>query len=67
MTAAWAGVLIAALIAGGGFVSWAWRAARREGKIDALLERLVGVGEDHEDRIRHLEQMRLRQRSRPPS
>ncbi|MHB1595401.1 MAG: hypothetical protein ACYCO9_16460 [Streptosporangiaceae bacterium] len=32
-----------------------WRGGRRDGKIDAVLERLTDISSDHEKRIRDLE------------
>jgi hypothetical protein len=48
------------------------RIGRREGKIDAVLERLTEIAEDHEDRIRANERgtvadfLTPRSRARPP-
>lgn len=56
MNAAWASVL-----AGGaglvlGYIIPALRSgARHEGRVDAVLERLAAIAEDHEGRIRVLE------------
>ena len=55
MTGEWVLVALAATTAGGGALGYVWRGGRREGKIDAVLERLTGITEDHEDRIRDLE------------
>ena len=55
MTSAWAGVLVAALMLTAGLVGWVFRAGRRDGKLDAILERLTDVTEDHEGRLRTLE------------
>lgn len=59
MSANWASVAVAGLVALGLFLGWWRKSARREGKVDALLARLTEIGEDHEDRIRDLERTRI--------
>ena len=58
MSSAWAGVLVAALMMAAALAGWVFRAGRRDGKLDAILERLTDVSEDHEGRIRTLEKGR---------
>ena len=56
MTAAWASELIAAIVAICGMIITALRAGHREGaregKIDAAIEKLTAIAEDHETRLR---------------
>jgi hypothetical protein len=55
MSAAWAAVLVAVVAACGSAATYIWRGGRREGRLDAILERLSGIAEDHESRIRAVE------------
>ena len=51
----WAAVLITGimmLLGAGGLV---WRDGRRDGRTDTILERLTDLAEDHETRLRGLE------------
>lgn len=52
----WAAVLIALAGLLGVLAGRLWSAARREGKIDAVLGHVVDMLDDHEDRIRFQEQ-----------
>ena len=61
MTASWASVLIAAIALLASLIALVWRDGRRDGRTDAVLERLTDIIEDHEDRLRWQEQI-----SRPP-
>lgn len=60
MTASWAAVLISAAVAAISVAAMVYRGGRRDGKIDAILGRLVELGEDHELRIRDIETGRHR-------
>lgn len=55
MSASWAAVITAAVVALGSVAAVIWRGGRHEGKLDTVLERLADVAEDHEERIRDLE------------
>jgi hypothetical protein len=66
MSAAWGSVLVAVIataIMAGGLI---WRDGRRDGKIDAVLERLTDLTEDLDDRVRILELRPARRRRHPP-
>jgi hypothetical protein len=54
---AWAAIaaLAAAAAAVGSCAGVLWHGGRREGRVDAVLERLTQLGEDHEDRLRDVE------------
>lgn len=56
MDAAWAAVLVAALVfvfgAIGTIIGFLMRGARREGRVDAVLEQLAEITADHEKRLR---------------
>ena len=56
MSASWAAVLVGsfALVSGalGTVIGFLIRSARREGKIDAALETLTKIADDHESRLR---------------
>lgn len=58
MSAAWAAVMVAIAIWAGGTAGWIWRAGRREGKIDVILQQLTQMAADHENRIRDLQRRR---------
>lgn len=62
MLAAWvtAGVAVVAMIST--VIGAMWRGARRDGKIDAVLEQLTAIAGDHETRIRAIEKPRHRAR-----
>lgn len=55
MSASWASVIVAAVVAAAMLAGFLLREGRRTGKLDALLERLTVITEDHEARIRTLE------------
>jgi hypothetical protein len=57
---AWIAVGITGLVAAASFARALWLGGRRDGKIDAILERLTEGHEDHETRIRGLEYGRRR-------
>lgn len=57
MTAEWASVMVAAIVAVTLMAGWMLREGRREGKLDAILERLTQMAEDHENRLRLLERI----------
>ena len=61
MTSGWAAVLVAAAMMGGTVIAVIWRGGRRDGRVDAVLERLTDLAEDHETRIRGLENPRRRE------
>lgn len=58
MSASWVTVLVALVVALGGAAAWLLREGRREGKLDAILERLTDIATDHEQRMRQLEKRR---------
>ena len=58
MTSGWAGALIALAALVGGLGGALWRGGRRDGKIDAVLEQLGRIVEDHEARLRIIEHIR---------
>lgn len=63
--AAWAGVgvaFLAILLSAGAMLV---RGARRDGRVDEVLERLTGIAEDHEERLRLVEDRRLK--GQPPA
>ncbi len=47
--------LVALIVACAALLAAIYRRGRRDGKIDEVLERLTGIGEDHEVRLRDLE------------
>ncbi len=55
MTAAWAAVLVSAIMALAGVIVAAMRMGQREGKIDQCIVQLTKLVADHEGRIRVLE------------
>jgi len=55
MTAQWLATTIGASMAAAAAAAAIWRGGRRDGKIDAVLERLTSITEDHEDRLRVIE------------
>lgn len=62
MSAAWASVLVAFAVAIGVLAGRIWAAGRREGKVDQLLDDVVQLLGDHEDRLRLLEHRPARRR-----
>lgn len=58
MNAAWAAVLISVVLALGAVGRELLKQGIRQGKIDAILERLVEIAADHEIRIRANEKRR---------
>jgi hypothetical protein len=65
MSASWAAVIVAVVVAAAGLVAFLLREGQREGKLDAVLERLSLITADHENRIRDLERNPVRPRGRP--
>ena len=61
MTSGWAAVLVALVMMTGTVAAVIWRGGRRDGRVDAVLERLTDLAEDHEGRIRTLESPRRRE------
>ena len=61
MTSGWAAVLVAAAMMAGTITAVIWRGGRRDGRVDAVLERLTDLAEDHEERLRTLEHPRRRE------
>lgn len=64
MNAAWISALVATTMALGVLAGALWRGGRRDGKIDAVLQQLTKLVEDHEARIRAVEHLPFGQRSR---
>lgn len=62
MSASWAAVLVALGMLAGTLAALLWRGGRRDGRVDAVLERLAEIADDHEDRIRGLEHRPARHR-----
>jgi hypothetical protein len=60
MTAAWLSAAVTALMALGAALGVIWRSGKRDGKLDALLEQLTRITDDHEWRLRQLERARER-------
>lgn len=60
----WASVLVAVAALLGMAAGRLWGGGRREGRIDVILERLTEIAEDHEDRIRLVEQRPAERRRR---
>jgi len=58
MGASWAAVVVGAAMFSGTVTGWVWRAARREGKVDAILAQLTAITADHEARLRDLSRHR---------
>jgi hypothetical protein len=56
--AAWAGVAVALLAVLLSAAAMLVRGARRDGRVDEVLERLTGLAEDHEARLRVVEDRR---------
>lgn len=52
MSAAWITALVPLLVALGAVAAWLISAGRREGKLDAALEMLTKIADDHEQRLR---------------
>lgn len=63
-SAPWAEVLIALAGLLGVLAGRLWAAGRREGKIDTVLEHVVDILDDHENRIRVIEHRPPRRRAR---
>ena len=61
MSSGWAAVLVALVMMAGTGATVIWRDGRRDGRVDAVLERLTDLAEDHEGRIRGLESPRRRE------
>lgn len=55
MTSGWAAALVGLATLAGVIAGRVWNGGQRSGKIDALMERLIELAEDHEDRLRLLE------------
>jgi hypothetical protein len=55
VSAAWAGSVIAMVTCVLAIAGLVYKAGRREGKLDEVLERLTDIADDHEDRLRALE------------
>jgi hypothetical protein len=64
MSAAWAAVAISMCMLGAAIIGFIWRAGRRDGKLDTILEHVAELLDDHEDRIRDLEHERTARRPR---
>lgn len=62
MNAAWASVIAGFAAVAGTGAGVLWRGGRRDGRVDAVLERLTDIAEDHEERIRIVEHGRPRAR-----
>jgi hypothetical protein len=62
VNAAWAGVLVTVALVAGGGIGAIWRAGRRDGKVDAVLEQLTDIAQDHETRLRIVEHKRAPER-----
>lgn len=62
MLSGWVAAGIATLVAGASFLRMIWVGGRRDGKIDAILERLTDGQEDHEKRLRLIELSQARRR-----
>jgi hypothetical protein len=52
VSAAWAGSVAAMVMCAGAVGGLLWRAGRRDGKVDQILEQLTKTAEDHEQRLR---------------
>jgi hypothetical protein len=65
VSSAWAAVVVSAIMLALLFAGLIWRDGRRDGRTDTILERLTGIAEDHEDRLRDLEHDPLSARARP--
>lgn len=66
MSSGWAAAAVAIVMMGLTFAGFIWRTGRRDGRIDAVLERLTYLAEDHESRLRAVERGPVSQRRRPP-
>lgn len=66
MSSGWAAAAVAIVMMGLTFAGFIWRTGRRDGRIDAVLERLTDLTEDHEVRLRIIERSPVPQRRRPP-
>lgn len=62
MSSNWAAVLVAGLMIALSFAGLIWRDGRRDGRTDTILERLTGIAEDHETRLRAAELEAYRRR-----
>lgn len=54
-SAAWLSALAAAVVCLIALAGIVWRDGRRDGKLDAILNQLTQLGQDHETRLRLLE------------
>jgi hypothetical protein len=54
MTAAWFSSIAAVVMCAGGIGGLIWRAGRRDGKIDEILDRHDKKLDDHENRLRRV-------------
>lgn len=54
-SATWLSAAATVFMALGVLVGMIWRSGKRDGKIDAVLERLTALTDDHEYRLRQLE------------
>ena len=52
---AWLAALVPAAALAGAACGAIWRGGRRDGKIDAVLEQLTKIAQDHETRLRLVE------------
>ncbi|MGH3275890.1 MAG: hypothetical protein ACRDNZ_16390 [Streptosporangiaceae bacterium] len=55
ISASWASVLAAVAVLAGALSARLWAAGRREGRIDAVLEKLTELTADLDERVRLLE------------
>ena len=55
MSSAWAAVAVAGLMMMLAVAGLVWRDGRRDGRLDAILERLTEITADHESRLRVVE------------
>lgn len=62
MNAGWAAVIVSATGMAGLGAGVLVRGGRRDGKIDTILEQLTKISQDHEARLRIVEQIRAPQR-----
>jgi hypothetical protein len=67
VSAGWAAAAIATLMMLGTCAAVLWRGGRRDGRIDAVLERLADIAGDHETRLRAVEHTRAGGRPNPAS
>lgn len=66
MSASWASVLIAAIVAAAALARELLAHGKRDGKIDTVIEQLAAITADHEKRIRGLEDRPRHKRRLPP-